>query len=367
MSATEKSISPIRLTSLSHGAGCACKLSAKELAGVLQHLPGVTDPRVLVDASTRDDAAVYRMDDKRAIVATLDFFTPIVDDPYHFGAIAAANAFSDIYAMAAKPLFALSIVAWPRDPQILPLLSRVMQGGMDIAKEAGVFILGGHSIDDSEPKFGMVAIGEVAIPDMVSNADSQPGDKLVLTKPVGTGILTTALKRDLVDSKQLQTAIDSMCTLNAAAAGVINRNRDAVHAVTDITGFGLLGHLRNMLEACGHAARIHSGNVPVFAGVRELIEQDVIPGGTRRNHEAAAEYTQWGNSSLADQFLLTDAQTSGGLLIAVSADKADKLIADLQAAGTLASNIVGEIIPRRGAALIEIHQPVDSTDSHPEL
>jgi len=348
MSVIEKSIQPVRLTSLSHGAGCACKLSAQELAGVLQYLPGVTDPRVLVDASTRDDAAVYRMDENRAIVATLDFFTPIVDDPYHFGAIAAANAFSDLYAMAARPLFALSIVGWPRDPQILPLLGQVMQGGTDIAKKAGAFILGGHSIDDAEPKFGMVAIGEVEIANLTSNAHSQPGDVLVLTKPLGTGILTTALKRDLVNGSGLQPAIDSMCTLNAAAAEVITGNREAVHAVTDVTGFGLLGHLRNMLEASGHGAQIHPRNVPAFSGVRELIGQDVVPGGTRRNHEAAMEYTEWAaDTGLTDQILLTDAQTSGGLLIAVRADRAGDFIAGLQQAGTPACAVIGEIVARK--------------------
>lgn len=347
MTLTKEPITPLRLTSLSHGAGCACKLSAKELASVLKDLPLVSDPRALVDASTKDDAAVYRIDDQRAIVATLDFFTPIVDDPYNFGAIATANAFSDIYAMGARPLFGLSIVAWPRDPQILPLLNQVMKGGTDIAAKAGVFILGGHSIDDAEPKFGMVAIGEVGLTEMISNAHSETGDVLILTKPIGTGILTTALKRDLIDEAGLQSAVESMCTLNASAADVIRKNRDAVHAATDITGFGLLGHLRNMLEACGHSARIRADSIPVFDRVRELIRQEVIPGGTRRNLEAADEYTLWGQDvSDCDRHLLTDAQTSGGLLIAVAADRAAGFIADLDRAGTLSRQIIGEIIPR---------------------
>lgn len=338
---------PVRLTSLSHGAGCACKLSANELAGVLADLPVVDDPRALVDASTRDDAAVYKMGDDRAIVATLDFFTPIVDDAYTFGAIATANAFSDVYAMGATPLLGLSIVAWPRDPAMLPLLNKAMHGATDVAKQAGVFVLGGHSIDDAEPKFGMVALGEVSLADMVSNANSKVGDVLLLTKPLGTGIMTTALKRDLITDEQLQPAVDSMSRLNADAASVIHEHRNAVHAATDVTGFGLLGHLRNMLEACGHSARISAGNLPAIPGVRALIDDGVLPGGTRRNFEAACEITQWSDGvAKTDRFLMTDAQTSGGLLIAVDPRHVDAVVQSLADAGTLAQSIVGEIVPR---------------------
>jgi selenide,water dikinase len=310
-------------------------------------LPLVDDPRSLIDASSKDDAAVYKISDDRAIVATLDFFTPIVDDAYTFGVISTANAFSDIYAMAATPLFGLSIVAWPRDPTLLPLLNKAMRGATDVAKQAGVFILGGHSIDDAEPKFGMVAIGEVNLADLISNANSKVGDVLVLTKPLGTGIMTTALKRDLISDEQLRPAIESMSKLNADAAGVIREHGNAVHAVTDVTGFGLIGHLRNMLEASGHSARINVDRLPVIPMVRELIQNGVLPGGTRRNHEAACEITQWSDSvSSTDQYLMTDAQTSGGLLIAVERKSADAFIRSLADAGTLAQAIIGEIIPR---------------------
>jgi len=337
----------IRLTSLSHGAGCACKLSAKELASVLKDLPLSDDPRSLIDASTKDDAAVYKISDDRAIVATLDFFTPIVDDAYTFGAIATANAFSDVYAMGATPLFGLSIVAWPRDPAMLPLLNKAMRGATDVAKQAGVFVLGGHSIDDAEPKFGMVGIGEVSLTDLISNANSKVGDVLILTKPLGTGIMTTALKRDLITDEQLQPAINSMSKLNADAAGVIREHRHAVHAVTDVTGFGLLGHLRNMLEACGHSAKIIADTLPVIPMVRELIQDGVLPGGTRRNHEAACEITRWSNEvSSTEQYLMTDAQTSGGLLIAVDPEHADTVVRALADAGTLAQAVIGEITPR---------------------
>ena len=347
MSTDTEAGATIRLTSLSHGAGCACKLSAKELASVLKDLPLSDDPRSLIDASTKDDAAVYKISDDRAIVATLDFFTPIVDDAYTFGAIATANAFSDVYAMGATPLFGLSIVAWPRDPVMLPLLNQAMRGATDVAKQAGVFVLGGHSIDDAEPKFGMVGIGEVNLADLISNANSEVGDVLILTKPLGTGIMTTALKRDLISDEQLQPAIDSMSRLNADAAGVIREHRDAVHAVTDVTGFGLIGHLRNMLEACGHSAKIIADTLPVIPMVRELIQDGVLPGGTRRNHEAACEITHWSDEvSSTEQFLMTDAQTSGGLLIAVDPEHADTLVRSLADAGTLAQAVIGEISPR---------------------
>jgi selenide,water dikinase len=323
-------------------------LSAKELSGVLKDLPAVDDPRSLIDASTRDDAAVYKMSDDRAIVATLDFFTPIVDDAYTFGAIATANAFSDVYAMGATPLLGLSIVAWPRDPAMLSLLNKTMRGATDVARQAGVFVLGGHSIDDAEPKFGMVALGEVDLADMVSRANSKVGDVVLLTKPLGTGIMTTALKRDLITDEELQPAIESMSKLNADAASVIREHREAVHAATDVTGFGLLGHLRNMLEACGHSARISANHLPAIPRARKLIDDGVLPGGTRRNHEAACEITKWTDGvSVTDQFLMTDAQTSGGLLIAVDPDSVDTVVQSLADAGTLAQAIIGEIIPRQ--------------------
>jgi selenide,water dikinase len=348
-------VPPVRLTSLSHGAGCACKLSSTELATVLAGLPLADDPRALIDASTRDDAAVYKMDDERAIVATLDFFTPIVDDPYTFGAIAAANAFSDVYAMGGTPLFGLSIVAWPRAPEMLQMLNQTMKGATDVAGQAGVFILGGHSIDDAEPKFGMVAIGEVRLDEVLGNDGAEPGDILVLTKPLGTGIMTTALKRDFLTEEQLKPAIESMTTLNAAAAKVVTEHRSAVHAATDVTGFGLVGHLRNILEASGHSAELNAGALPEIPGVRSLIEQDVVPGGTRRNHEAACEYTDWAEAlTMTDQLLMTDAQTSGGLLVAVAPESLDSFLSSLAEAGTLAQAVIGKIVPRTDQLVIAL-------------
>ena len=220
-------------------------------------MPAATDPRILVDAATRDDAAVFRLSADRAIVATVDFFTPIVDDPYDFGRIAAANAFSDIYAMGATPLIALNLVGWPRDVIPYDVLGEVLRGGADVARAAGAFVLGGHSIDDPEPKYGMAVVGEVHPDRIVTNAGARPGDALVLTKPIGTGVLTTALKRDLLSEAELASAVAVMTTLNAAAARAMLAV--GVHAATDVTGFGLLGHLHSLLRRAARRRRSRHG------------------------------------------------------------------------------------------------------------
>jgi selenide,water dikinase len=298
-----------------------------------------------VTAATRDDAAVFRISDERTIVATVDFFTPIVDDPYAFGAIAAANAFSDLYAMGATPLFALNLVGWPREPEMLELLEGTLRGSADVAREAGALVLGGHSIDDREPKFGMVAVGEAHPDEIITISGAQPGDQLVLTKPVGTGILSTALKRDLISETGMEDAISAMRTLNAGALRAVRSVGAAVHAVTDVTGFGLLGHLWNMLSAGGASARLWVEPVPVFGGVRELIQAGAVPGGTKRNQEAAAEWTTWtADVGETDRTLLSDAQTSGGLLIAVAADRCDEMLRALAEQRTPAAAVVGEIV-----------------------
>jgi selenide,water dikinase len=317
-------------------------------------VPEIDDPRVLVDSASRDDAAVYRVTDDRAIVLSVDFFAPIVDDPYSFGAIAAANAFSDIYAMGATPVLALNLVAWPRDPEMLELLEETLRGGSDTARRAGAFLVGGHSIDDREPKYGMVTMGEVRPDAVISNAGAQPGDRLVLTKPLGTGILSTAVKRDLKSERDIAQAVVAMSTLNDGAARAARAMGPAVHAATDITGFGLLGHLANMLAASGVSARISAANVPAFDGVRNLIERDAVPGGTVRNLAAADECTTWADElDRADRLLLVDAQTSGGLLIAVDAARVDELVAALRENGTPTQSVVGEVM-RTGETLIRV-------------
>ncbi len=311
-------------------------------------MPTITDPRVLVDASTRDDAAVYQLTPDRAIVATVDFFTPIVDDAYDFGRIAAANAFSDVYAMGATPLLALNLVGWPRDTLPYDLLGEVLRGGADIAREAGAFVLGGHSIDDPEPKYGMVAIGEVHPNRIVTLARARAGDALVLTKPIGTGVLTTALKRDLASAADLALAVKSMTTLNAGAARAMRATGGGVHAATDVTGFGLLGHLHNMLNASGLAAEIDAASVPLLPTAMELTERGAVPGGTSRNVEALSPHVKFGSAVPEPlRVLLCDAQTSGGLLIACDPDRVNTLLAALGREATPAAARIGRLA--RGA------------------
>ena len=308
-------------------------------------MPTLTDPRVLVDASTRDDAAVYQLTPDRAIVATVDFFTPIVDDAYDFGRIAATNAFSDIYAMGATPLFALNLVGWPRDKLPYDLLGEVLRGGADVAQEAGAFVLGGHSVDDPEPKYGMVVIGEAHPSRIMTLARAHAGDGLVLTKPIGTGVLATALKRDLATAADLAPAVKSMTTLNAGAARAMRALGAKVHAATDVTGFGLLGHLHNMLAASGMAAELDAAAVPLLPKAMELAERGAIPGGTTRNRDALEPHVKFGAEVPEPlRLLLFDAQTSGGLLIAAEADQTDGLIEALEREGTPAAVRIGRVV-----------------------
>ncbi len=304
-------------------------------------MPAAEDPRILVDAATRDDAAVFRLSEDRALVATVDFFTPIVDDAATWGAIAAANALSDLYAMGASPLFALDLVGWPRDQLPLDLLGDVIEGAARVAREARCPIVGGHSVDALEPHFGLAVIGEASPDRLLTNRAARRGDHLVLTKPLGTGILSTALKRDLVTEADLAPAIRSMTTLNEGAMRAALSH--GVRCATDVTGFGLLGHLGHVLHASGVGARISFGRLPFFAGVRELAARGAVPGGTQRNLEAAAQ-VRW-DPALSDleRLMTVDAQTSGGLLLAVPPARLEALLAALQEAGTPAQAVVGEI------------------------
>lgn len=330
----------LRLTSFSHGAGCACKLGSAELSEVLHHLPLHDDARVLVDSSTRDDAAVFRISDDRALVATTDFFTPIVDDPKAWGAIAAANALSDVYAMGGQPLFGLNLVCWPRTGLSFDLLGDVLKGASDVTRRAGCPVLGGHSIDDAEPKFGMVVVGEVHPDRLLTNGGAKPGDLLVLTKSLGTGIMTTALKRDKVGEADLKDAVTSMTTLNDGAARAAVKT--GVRGATDVTGFGLLGHLSELMAASGTRAELWLDAVPVLPKVRGLIEAGAVPGGTTRN--LAAVTVEWGDGiGDTDKVLLADAQTSGGLLISVPRAAHETLLKELKSEGTLVQATIGEV------------------------
>ncbi len=336
----------LRLTRFSHGAGCACKLSPDDLRTVLGLVQGLTppdDPNLIVGLDTADDAAVYRVRDDLAIVLTTDFFTPIVDDPYDWGRIAATNALSDVYAMGGAPLLALNLVAWPREGLPFELLARVIDGGAAVVQSAGAIVGGGHSIDDPEPKFGLAVVGTVE-PDRVwRNAGARPGDQLVLTKPLGLGVISTAVKRDAATGPLIDTAIELMTTLNAGARDAGRSIGAAVHAVTDITGFGLLGHLGEMLRASDASASLTLGDVPIIDGVRDLVRNGMVAGGTLRNHAFVSEFVDWGAHEPNEQYLVADAQTSGGLLFAVAPEATAALVAALNEAGTPAASVVGTV------------------------
>jgi selenide,water dikinase len=307
-----------RLTSFSHGAGCGCKLGPDDLRSVLGEvtLPAASAD-LLVAADTGDDAAVFRLPSGEGVIATLDFFTPIVDDPYDWGRIAAANALSDVYAMGGRPIVALNIVNWPVDDLPLEMLGRVLQGGIDVATGEGVAVAGGHSITDPEPKYGMVAIGLVAPDEVVRNSTAPVGAGLYLTKPLGLGIVSTAIKRGVADDDLVESAVTLMTTTNRAASEAM---RDAaVDAATDVTGFGLLGHLHRMLLASGVAAELDAGTVPLLdPRILELARRDVIPGGTKRNLAHVRPHTDFGELPGPERAILADAQTSGGLLVAAT-------------------------------------------------
>ena len=274
------------------------------------------DDRVIVGFDGADDAAVVHLGGEKYILQTVDFFTPIVDDPYQFGQIAAANSLSDIYAMGGTPLFALNIVGFPINELPKSILSEILQGGADKAAEAGITIVGGHSIDDKEPKYGLVVTGEVEKNKLVRNNGALPGDVLILTKPLGTGIISTAIKKEKASEKQINAVVESMSALNKAAADAMN-GLD-IHAVTDVTGFGLLGHLREMCLASDVSAEINFRNLDFLKGVRELAEAGVVPGGTKRNLDFVKDVVIFDKKlSEVEQLLTADAQTSGGLLIAI--------------------------------------------------
>jgi len=311
---------------------------------VLRRLPAVDDPRALVGHDTRDDAAVYALDAGQAVVETVDFFTPVVDDPYWFGRIAAANAFSDIWAMGARPLFALNLVGWPVKTLPMEMLGEVLRGGAEAARLAGAPILGGHSIDDPEPKYGLAVTGLVHPARVLRNVGARPGDRLLLTKPLGSGIVSTAIKRGIAPAPLVERAIAVMSALNRAAGEALAAS-GAVHALTDVTGFGLLGHGWEMAEGSGVALRLRAAAVPVLEGVLELAAKDVVPGGSKANLEWVLPHLRLGpRVGPPLPIVLADAQTNGGLLAAVERSRAEELLATLRAAGVEAVE-VGEVIP----------------------
>jgi selenide,water dikinase len=315
----------LKLTALSSAAGCGCKVPAAELAPLLERLPQQADPDLLVGPATADDAGVYRLREDLALVQTVDFFTPIVDDPYDFGRIAATNALSDVYAMGGRPVSALNLVAWSVEELGAEPLMEVLRGGADVAAAAGIVIIGGHTIADAEPKYGLAVTGVVHPDELISNASARAGDALVLTKPLGAGAVSTALKKGFADAELVAGAVDVMCELNAEAASAARAA--GAHAMTDVTGFGLLGHLHELAVASGLAAEVHAGAVPAITGVLDLLaDERSLAGGSRNNRRYADSYTSF--DSGVDEIrrrLVCDAMTSGGLLVALPPERAAEL------------------------------------------
>ena len=346
-----------RLTSLSPGAGCACKLPLAKLEALFASIGpveamGPATGDLLIGAAEGDDAAVLRLDDERALVLTTDFFTPIVDDPEDWGRIAAANALSDVYAMGGRPLFAVNLAAWPGDGLDIALLGRVLRGGAQVAAQAGCFVAGGHTIDDPVPKYGLAVVGLADPGRLMTIARAAPGDQLILTKAIGTGVIATAIKRGAPDPAAVAAAVASMTLLNAGASQAALAA--GVRAATDVTGFGLLGHLHRMLAASGVAARINATAVPVLPDAAALAAAGFVSGGTRANIARIRPATSL-DPAVSEELavLLFDAQTSGGLLLAAPPGALPALLDDLLARGLPAARI-GDIVAGE-AGHVDVH------------
>jgi selenide,water dikinase len=341
----------LRLTEFSHGGGCGCKIAPAVLREMLGGMASRLVPsELLVGIETADDAAVYQVSERQAIVATTDFFTPIVDDPFDFGAIAAANALSDVYAMGGTPLFALALVGMPLNKVPLEAIRRVLDGGEAICSRAGVPIAGGHSIDTLEPIYGLVAIGSVDPKNVKRNAGAQPGDVLVLGKPLGVGIYSAALKQGLVDGDRYAVLVATATQLNTP--GIALGRNDSVHALTDVTGFGLLGHLLEICRASSCGARIHFERVPLLPGAHELARRSVQTGASGRNWASYGDAVRLSGLGDAERALLTDPQTSGGLLVACAPEEVDRVLAIFRGEAFHSAAVIGEIV--EGAARVEV-------------
>ena len=332
----------IKLTSFSHGAGCGCKISPKVLTTILETtLPKIEDKRLLVGNDTRDDAAVYDMGNGIGIISTTDFFLPIVDDPFTFGRIAATNAISDVYAMGGKPLMAIAILGWPINKLAPEIAAQVMEGGRKACTDAGIILAGGHSIDNEEPIFGLAVTGSVNISNLKRNDKAEPGCILYLTKPLGVGILATAQKKGLLKAEDKDIAPNSMVILNDV--GLTLSEMEEITALTDVTGFGLMGHLLEMCEGSNVSAIIDYNKVPVFQEIHGYLDQKCIPGGTLRNWDSYGH-----KLDIADEkhrYILCDPQTSGGLLIAVKKEAAQEVEVILRNKGLYAEPI-GKLIEK---------------------
>jgi selenide,water dikinase len=341
-----------RLTSLAHGGGCGCKLSPAVLRDLLSTMPQAAGfSNLLVGTETGDDAAVWRINDEVALVATTDFFTPIVDDPYEFGRIAATNALSDVYAMGGRPILALAILGMPLGRLDIATVQRILAGGAAVCASAGIPIAGGHSIDSAEPIYGLVALGTVHPSRVLRNAGARGGDVLILTKPLGVGIFSAALRQGRLDADSYALMLQTATQLNSVGADL--PGLDGIHAVTDVTGFGLLGHLLELCRGSGLSARLNAEAVPILAGALTLAEQGFVTGASARNFASYADEVRL-KPGLAEPMraLLCDPQTSGGLLIAASAHATDTALAHLRASGFGQAGVVGSM--KRGEAVVEV-------------
>lgn len=334
---------PVRLTALAHGGGCGCKLDPAVLTEILGTPSGFAMPKdLLVDAATRDDAAVWRINDETALVATTDFFTPIVDDPEHFGRIAATNALSDVYAMGARPIFCLAIVGMPVNALPRETVRRILEGGRSVAEAAGAPVAGGHSIDAAEPIYGLVALGTVHPDRLLANARAKAGDVLVLGKPLGIGIYSAALKRGELDPAAYDEMIASTTRLNTPGAELAGL--EGVHAATDVTGFGLLGHLSEMAAGSGLCGVVEWDRVPVFDTARRLAAAGVKTGASGRNWAAVGADVAWPDAlGEPERALLCDPQTSGGLLVSCTPDAADRVLAVFREHGHADATVIGRM------------------------
>ena len=344
------SLSKIKLTEYSHGAGCGCKISPKVLNTILaSQLPIFEDPNILVGNQTRDDAAVYKLNDQTGIISTTDFFMPIVDDPFTFGRIAATNAISDIYAMGGTPIMAIAILGWPVNVLSAEVAQQVVDGGRQACAEAGIMLAGGHSIDSPEPIFGLAVSGQIPLSELKQNDTAKSGDKLYLTKPLGIGILTTAQKQKQIVEEDTTIAIDAMCQLNKI--GTVLAKITGVNAMTDVTGFGLAGHLIEMCQGAKLNARITIPSLPLLPQTEKYLQLGCIPGGTHRNFESYCE--QLPQLTDTEKAIICDPQTSGGLLIAVSSEAESEVIALLEKHG-IQANCIGALTHTEQSTLVTL-------------
>ena len=340
---TNHAVTPVRLTSLSHGGGCGCKLAPAVLEQIIARsaAPGLIPPELLVGIETSDDAAVYQINEEQAIVATTDFFMPIVDDPFDFGAIAATNAISDVYAMGGRPLFALALVAMPIDTLAVETIRRILEGGESVCRRAGIPVAGGHSVDSVEAIYGLVAIGLVNPRHVKRNADAQPGDKIILGKAIGVGLYGAAVKKQQLTDAQYSELIASTTQLNTP--GIRLAQMPGVHALTDVTGFGLLGHLLEICRGSGVRAHVPWSSVPLLTDARTLASAGFVTGGSARNWKSYGSLVDLTTHGAVEQAILTDPQTSGGLLVACAPQAVDEVLECFRFEGFPRATVIGEI------------------------